>query len=634
VKAPTISPKRLQDIERAAWSTQDQQDRNDAEREAAAVQFDNRARLVQSWMSDAGLRDLARQRAALMTDNMQGMVWRAEGAITRASIFARLGLLLGTLEARPMKDTGQDLGGVLKRVQCVDWWARQLKRRAVLLREHEGRAAGTICAKRRQTYVTDDTVRRMIRRDQRNRAMLEKTEIENSDGHVMTLAQASDTSTANPVIRRGELMTRIRGCEEWADANGWEGIFTTNTTPSAYHATLHTGTTNPKWIEAGKPDTKEGQAWLCKTWAQCRAALQRRGLTVFGFRVAEPHQDGTPHWHMLVWTKPGHREFVQAMMNHYWLRDAPNEPGAKEHRFKAKHLIAGGAAGYVAKYISKGIDDEGDTGVSGHIDDTPGGQRVAMEQGEMFGGGATRVRAWARAHGIRQFQPIGQPPVTVWRELRRVEQEDARTSTDRMLRLWHSVNRDGERRASWGEFMTYQGGACVGRDYAVGVAKEAREVVGKYETEQKPFPVGVVDRVSEWKRGEVVPSQRKQWRPRGTWAPQAAGVVIVGLCDVTRAKDWKRGLKNGCSNRVGVDQGPVVGMGGAGGGSGDWLAPVLGLKASPQGAAAWTRENNCTDQAQETGPLGVFPEANHQGGALSERLRRARMARQHLRQAP
>ncbi len=475
-------------------------------------------RPLHASMSDAEVREIAGRRARLMAGKLHAL----SGPVL--AFLAAVNELLAGWDARPFPVHAWEkrLDGVVARVMCADWWFRQLKRAVVLLRERQGRATGEVCARRHQPYVTHDTVRRMLNRDAAARAMLESTELESEDGEVITLAQAADAGTANLSIRRGELMTRIKGCEEWADIAEWEGLFTTNTTPSRFHATLHTGATNPKWVAAGRPTPKDGQAWLCKTWARCRADLARRGLTVFGIRVAEPHQDGTPHWHMLVWAKPGMWAAVAAIMADHWLRDEGDEPGAQEHRFKVKAMTAGGAAGYVAKYISKGIDDAGEVGAGGHVDDLPDGRRLVMEQGDMFGGGAARVRMWARAHGIRQFQGLGQPPVTVWRELRRVDAEAMADVPAGVLReCWGAVNRDGERRANWLVYLERQGGPCIGRGYRVRVVTEDKEHHGRYETSVKACPVGVVDLFDP--DLNIVPSARKEWRPRGAWGSRACG---------------------------------------------------------------------------------------------------------------
>lgn len=549
--APGVSGHRLRDIEAALWEAHDWRARDTATAEIANIQSDKRARPVHGGMSRAQVRELATQRADMMPGYITDLAGRG---LARGAWLARLGLLLGALDARPIKDEGQSLAGIVARVSCRDWWTRQLWRAAVQERERIGRERGEVCARRRQVYVTDDTVRAMLNQDAANARILAETELEAHDGTVMTLADLASVSTANPAIRRGELMTRIKGCEEWADAAGWPGLFTTHTTPSRFHATLHTGATNPKWLEAGKPTPKDGQKWLCTTWARCRAAMARAGLQVFGVRVAEPHGDGTPHWHMLVWCGPGQREAVEAVMLDYWLKDEGDEPGARDYRFKAKAMISGGAAGYVAKYISKGIDDTGSVGESGHVDDE-GGQRVVMEQGDMFGGGAARVRMWARAHGIRQFQALGQPPVTVWRELRRVDVEHMASAPHVVLECWDAVNRDGEKKASWAKFLTKQGGPCVGRGYRVAVATEARQVEGRYETTEQKKPVGVLDRHDL--NGRVVPSSRKEWKPKGTWERET-GPVIVGVMNVTRARAFL---------------------------------------ARPTAAQPWTRVNNCTQQA-------------------------------------
>lgn len=463
------------------------------------------ARPVRGDESDAELRHLAEKRAGLMLDYISeaaeviGLDW--------------INAALGPLDARPLppfkagRPVAEQLQGAIKRVTCHLWWRRQLRRAAVRTRETIAMQRGEVCARRRQPYVTNDTVRRYELADARNRDMLEATELESADGEVISLLQAVEASTANKAIRRGELMTRIRGAEEWAEARGMVGIFTTNTCPSRFHPQLMKGGANPR--HDGVSTAKDGQRWLCSTWAKARAALHRKRIKVFGYRVAEPHHDGCPHWHMLLWCEPAQVEALRETIRAAWLKDEGEEPGAQEHRFKAKALDKGGAVSYVAKYISKGIDDAGSIGAEGHTDERGG------EQADLFDGTANRVQRWAAAWGIRQFQAIGQPPVTVWRELRRVDAQAAQGASPTVQAAHAAVNREAGRRACWRAYMDAQGGAMQGRACRVRVIDDGEPRQGRYGVEHRPRPVGVYDtaRPDEW-----ILSARKEWKPRGTWA--------------------------------------------------------------------------------------------------------------------
>lgn len=521
---------------RVALNTQ----RHWAQRDKAAAQIEGRADDWRRWsnwqpgarpvaadMPDSMLRILAGERARLMVQ------WLAElsQADDAAGTLARVNQAIEPLQGRAfpfneLKPHGEQLQAALERVRCEYWWRRQLRRECVRLRETEAMHRGEVCAKRRQPYVTNDTLHRKAERNAANAAMLERTEIEAGDigpdgkATVITLAQAVAASTSNKAVRRGELMTRIRGCEEWANEAGMVGLFTTNSAPSRFHSIIHkTGQKNPKhqgWFMLHSRDNatpRDGQDWLCRTWARARAAIQRAGVRFFGFRVAEPHHDGCPHWHMLLWVDAQHLDTLSKTMRRYWLDDEGDEDGAQKHRFKAVDIdpARGGAVAYVSKYIAKNIDDVGAIEAQGHTDEHAG------EQGEMFGATAKRVEAWASAWGIRQFQAIGQPPVTVWRELRRIDGQSAEGASDAVKKAHRAVNREGERRACWKTYLEAQGGAMTGRHYRVRILADAQERTGRYGKTEVLRPLGVEDAL---RPGEWILSSRREWKPRGTWSTE------------------------------------------------------------------------------------------------------------------
>ena len=492
----------------AAHRAQTRNLREQARDELGKIWTVNGARPIEASMADHAICDLAQRRADVLTDRI---IELAE-PLTPEAMRLWLSAQIEAIDARPLADftartpIADQLAGMLARARCPLWWRRQLRRAVVTLRETEAMQRGEVCKRRRQPYCTNDTTARRAGRNAANAAMLEATELEDAAGQTITLAQAVAASTSNKAIRRGELMTRIRGCEEWANAAGMVGLFTTNTAPSRFHPqTMHNGP-NPKHEGA---TARDAQAWLCATWAKARASIKRAGLGVFGFRVAEPHHDGCPHWHMLLWCKPEHLDALRATLRRYWLADEGTEPGAAEHRFKAITIdpAQGSAVAYIAKYIAKNIDDAGGK-LAGHTDHQAG------EQAELFGATAARVEAWAAAWGIRQFQAIGQPPVTVWRELRRITPESVAGASDTVKAAHQAAHRIGERRACWRGYLAAQGGAMQGRDYRVRIVADVENKEGRYGLAEVIRPRGVED---TFRAGVWVLSSRKEWRPRGTW---------------------------------------------------------------------------------------------------------------------
>lgn len=550
-------------------------DRRQALAELAAVRIDRTTAQVDPYASDRELRELAQRRADLLLERIAALCEPVTVEWINAQVLP--------LEARPLAYQPQggpldeQLQAIVKRVCCQMWWRRQVRRAAGRKREAIEQRAGRVSVRTSQPYISDAGFRTYEQRQAANRAILERTELESEDGEFLQLLRAVEASTANPAIRRGELMTRIRGAEEWAAASGMVGIFTTNTAPSRFHAvhwkkgeTNHRFTGGESHPGAGnfgpvQPNTpRDAQQWLCKTWARARAAIKRQRLRMFGFRVAEPHHDGTPHWHMLLWVDAAQVEALQTTMRRYWLADHPDEQGAEKHRVKFDMIdpAKGGACAYVAKYIAKNIDDAGAVEAEGHRDEQDG-EQIEFHEG---GNKARRVMAWASRWGIRQFQGIGQPPVTVWRELRRVSDLAAQGASPCLQAARTAVNRDGERRADWRAYMQAQGGAMLGREYRLKLATEAEGKPGRYGTSYAPRPFGVVDAA---RPGEVVLSERRQWKPRGNWTADEREQARKGLFGQVR--DWLAAVPAGATPRE--------------------AAAVL---ARPQAAPAWTRVNNCT----------------------------------------
>lgn len=303
--------------------------------------------------------------------------------------------------------------GIHARLRDERYWRRQLRalygRRAECAFRDLGRVH-----RHADPYITNDGLRRHVLQRARSHRFLESQDaVCEQTGEVLRLADIAARSLAAESIRRGELMHRIRGFEEHAAAEGHTWDFYTLTAPSAYHPRLAaSGAPNSAYVRS---TVRQARDVLQRLWSRVRAKAKRLALDVYGFRVAEPHHDGTPHWHILMFGSKSDLDALWVCIREHWLSINREELvtdqaiKARCHRERAD-TSKGTAAGYVSKYIAKGIDGHALAEDDSAETDLPGGEAAA------------RVVAWARLHGIRQFQQIGGPRVGVYRELRRLRE--------------------------------------------------------------------------------------------------------------------------------------------------------------------------------------------------------------------
>ncbi|MEW8131473.1 MAG: replication endonuclease [Candidatus Thiodiazotropha endolucinida] len=303
----------------------------------------------------------------------------------------------------------------VKKLSSEKWWRAQLRKAHARGLEAESINLGMV-SKKAGIYCSDITLKTRRQQRARNRELADLIQMVCKEtGEAVRLAEIIEHSLANPSVRRSELMVRIRGFDDYAVKYGHTALFFTLTLPSKYHRfTTVEGpygkrqmVDNPKW-KKGELSPREGQDQLTSIWRAIRSKLKRDGLPVYGFRVAEPHHDGCPHWHMLFFMQPDHVDDVKEIIRSYALKEDGDEPGAKEYRLKVEVIdpAKGSATGYIAKYIAKSID-----GFAIDADLFGNDPKLAAE----------RIEAWARRWGIRQFQQIGGPPVGLWRLLRKID---------------------------------------------------------------------------------------------------------------------------------------------------------------------------------------------------------------------
>ncbi|HIF8805548.1 TPA: replication endonuclease, partial [Haemophilus influenzae] len=380
----------------------------------------------------------------------------------------------------------EHIDSTLIRLTCEKWWFKQMRDIQKRMVEHIAIACGEVRANA-ASYISNQSFQEWQLQQRKNHDYLRAMIIENIDNpeEQVELFDMFLKSSSNPALRRNEMMVRLRGLEEWAEENNNEALFLTLTAPSSFHA----GNGNKKWLGV---NPRETQNYLNKVWQQFRALLSKRNIKFYGMRVAEPHKDGTPHWHALAYVPAEHKEEVIRLFKQKALELDGNEKGAAEHRCKVEECdkTKGSATAYIAKYIAKNIDG---FALAGEVSDED--PTLSLHDN------ALRVRAWASRWGIRQFQFYGGASICVWRELRRLISGQADDEIINKAQAAAGIAND------YAAYMEIQGGALAKRaDQPIKLDYETKPA-NKYGEQRKAI-IGLANRFSL----KQVISRTKKWQ--------------------------------------------------------------------------------------------------------------------------
>ncbi|MEL7631189.1 replication endonuclease [Pectobacterium aroidearum] len=463
-----------------------------------AARISSQIFLAYEEMSDAMKAERGGQPDALFTDVAQAELYGHVASMARAFNITPLfwkNYRKGTLDIR------KAIASVCRLIN-EEWWVRQLKAQRTRWREALMIAVGQV-NKKASPYASKMAIRDVQARRLANMDYLKSCELENvATGERIDLIDKVMASISNPEIRRMELMSTIAGIERYASEQKDVGMFITITTPSKYHPTRVIGKGDNENVQFNRSWDKEaftpkdGQRYLVKIWGKMRTAFKDNDLKVYGMRVVEPHHDGTPHWHMMLFCKRAHRQPVIDIMRRYALKEDGDERGADKYRFECKHLNKGGAAGYIAKYIAKNIDGYA---LDGQLDD---------ETGKPLRDMAAAVTAWASTWRIPQFKAIGIPTMGAYRECRSSALRSVNL-TDQFDEMVEAV-RCAADAGNFAAYIAAQGGANVSRELqTVRVARRVSDKLNEYDEEVQKV-VGIF--APHLGEGHVFETRTTEWR--------------------------------------------------------------------------------------------------------------------------
>jgi hypothetical protein len=296
-----------------------------------------------------------------------------------------------------------------RRQQCPRDHRRRIRLEAGQVRQHLAAALGTV-GRGAAPYADDYSLARWQERQEAAAAWAATHVLTGADG---TAVPMSKVIAGSHDAQKARLYAMTLGVDELAQRRGLTPIFITITLPPEWHPSPAKG--DRSWTPDRAPHLADDA--LRRAWARLRALLADRDIATLGLRVWEPHRDGCPHAHALLYVEPEQVGTVDEALRSVCPEPVqpPLDSEGKPRRVASQLVIVdrtrASPATYVAKYILKTCagapDDAQRTGAEREGDDTD--DQLAHYE---------RHRATASERGWRRFGWLGVHGVQrVWQRL-------------------------------------------------------------------------------------------------------------------------------------------------------------------------------------------------------------------------
>lgn len=246
----------------------------------------------------------------------------------------------------------------LLKVICTEkFWKRSLRNAIKLNRETVFLHLGAV-GKNGSKYASDDAIYNWKKRKEAMANFLKNSSVLNPiTGETFALEDIAST----PQKRFAQMYTFIKGIEKYTEKRGMCAAMITLTAPREYHPNPTKGVNS--WEKSGYATMKEAQEVLKERWHLLDMRFKSGKMERYGARFVEPHSDGCPHWHVLLFYNNKDKQRIQDDICDLWGIKEITEKSIAAN-WKDINRDIGSAVNYATKYISKNcnlIIDENDT---------------------------------------------------------------------------------------------------------------------------------------------------------------------------------------------------------------------------------------------------------------------------------